>query len=157
LEFANYYTPTKWLTLDADVSLSQARFRDRDPAGQYIPGSIETVVAAGIAVHDLGGFFGGLRLRYFGPRSLIEDNSVRSTASALVNLQAGYAFNPKWKLTLDVFNLLDRKTSDIEYFYESRLRGEAINPDPALNGGYNDIHLHPAEPVSFRVALTGRF
>lgn len=157
LEFANYYTPTKWLTLDADVSLSQARFRDRDPAGQYIPGSIETVVAAGIAVHDLGGFFGGLRLRYFGPRSLIEDNTVRSTASALVNLQAGYAFNPKWKLTVDVFNLLDRRASDIEYYYESRLRGEAINPAPALNGGYNDIHLHPAEPVSFRVALSGRF
>lgn len=157
LEFANYYTPTKWLTLDADVSFSQARFQDRDVAGQYIPGSIETVVAAGIAVHDLHGFFGGVRLRYFGPRSLIEDNSVRSTASALVNLQVGYAFNPKWKLTVDVFNLLNRKASDIEYFYESRLRGEAINPDPALNGGYNDIHLHPAEPVSFRVALSGRF
>ncbi len=157
LEFANYYTPTKWLTLDADVSLSQARFRDRDPAGQSIPGSIETVVAAGIAVHDLHGFFGGLRLRYFGPRSLIEDNTVRSSASALVNLQAGYAFNNKWKMTVDAFNLLNRKASDIEYYYESRLRGEAINPDPALNGGYNDIHLHPAEPVSFRVALSGRF
>ena len=157
LEFANYYTPTKWLTLDADVSLSQARFRDRDPAGQSIPGSIETVVAAGIAVHDLHGFFGGLRLRYFGPRSLIEDNTVRSSASALVNLQAGYAFNNKWKLTVDVFNLLDRRASDVEYYYESRLRGETINPDPTLNGGYNDIHLHPAEPVSFRVALTGRF
>lgn len=157
LEFANYYTPTKWLTLDADVSLSQARFRDRDPAGQHIPGSVETVVAAGIAVHDLNGFFGSLRLRYFGPRSLIEDNSVRSTASALVNLQAGYAFNPKWKLTVDVFNLLDRKASDVEYYYESRLRGEAINPDPALNGGYNDIHLHPAEPIGVRVALSGTF
>lgn len=157
LEFANYYTPTKWLTLDADVSLSQARFRDRDPAGQYIPGSIETVVAAGLAVHELNGFFGALRLRYFGPRSLIEDNTVRSSASALVNLQVGYAFTPKWKLTVDVFNLLDRRTSDVEYYYESRLRGEAINPDPALNGGYNDIHLHPAEPVSFRVALSGRF
>ncbi len=55
------------------------------------------------------------------------------------------------------FNLLDRKASDIEYFYETRLRGEAINPDPALNGGYNDIHLHPAEPVSLRVVLTGKF
>ena len=157
LEFANYYTPTKWLTLDADLSLSQARFRDRDPAGQHIPGSIETVVAAGLAVHELNGFFGALRLRYFGPRSLIEDNTVRSSASALVNLQVGYAFTPKWKLTVDVFNLLDRRTSDVEYYYESRLRGEAINPDPALNGGYNDIHLHPAEPVSFRVALSGRF
>ncbi|NBV22825.1 MAG: TonB-dependent receptor [Proteobacteria bacterium] len=157
LEFANYYTPTKWLTFDADVSLSQARFRDPDPAGQYVPGSIETVVAAGVAVHDLNGFFGGLRLRYFGPRALVEDNTIRSTASALVNLQVGYEFNPKWKLTVDVFNLLDRKASDISYYYESRLRGETINPDPALNGGYNDIHLHPAEPVSLRVAVTGRF
>lgn len=157
LEFANYYTPTEWLTLDVDVSFSQARFQDREPAGQYVPGSIETVVAAGLAVHDLNGFFGGLRVRYFGPRPLVENNTVRSTASALVNLQVGYAFNPKWKLTVDVFNLLDRKASDIEYYYESRLRGEAINPDPALHGGYNDIHLHPAEPVSLRVALTGRF
>jgi hypothetical protein len=157
LEFANYWTPTKWLTLDADVSVSQARFRDRDPAGQCIPGAIETVVAAGIAVHDLNGFFGGLRLRYFGPRPLIEDNTVRSTASALVNLRVGYAFNGRWKLTADVFNLLDRRASDIEYFYESRLRGEALNPDPALNGGYNDVHLHPAEPIAIRVALSGTF
>ena len=157
LEFANYWTPTKWLTFDADVSVSQARFRDRDPAGQYIPGAIETVVAAGVAVHDLNGFFGGLRLRYFGPRPLIEDNTVRSTASALVNLRVGYAFNERWKLTADVFNLLNRRASDIEYFYESRLRGEALNPDPALNGGYNDIHLHPAEPIAVRVALSGMF
>ncbi|HXG49606.1 MAG TPA: TonB-dependent receptor, partial [Methylomirabilota bacterium] len=33
VEFANYYTPTDWLTLDADFSFSHARFRDDDPAG----------------------------------------------------------------------------------------------------------------------------
>ena len=37
-----------WLTFDADVSLSRARFRDSDPAGDHIPGSVETVVAAGV-------------------------------------------------------------------------------------------------------------
>jgi len=70
-------------------------------------------------------------------------------------LQAGYAFNANWKLTVDVFNLLDRKASDVEYYYESRLRGEPISL--AASGGYNDIHLHPAEPIGVRVALSGTF
>jgi outer membrane receptor protein involved in Fe transport len=152
VEFANYYTPTDWLTLDADFSWSHARFRDRDPAGDFIPGAIETVVAAGVVVHDvpqLGGFFAGLRLRYFGSRPLIEDDSVRSGETILLNAQAGYRFSPDWALTVDVFNVLDRQDDDITYLYESQLAGEAAP--------VNDLHFHPVEPVSFRVAVTGRF
>ncbi|MEZ5286690.1 MAG: hypothetical protein R2712_18155 [Vicinamibacterales bacterium] len=33
VEWANYYRPRPWLTLDADLSLSRARFSDADPAG----------------------------------------------------------------------------------------------------------------------------
>jgi outer membrane receptor protein involved in Fe transport len=152
VEWANYYTPTPWLAVDADVSLSQARFRDTDPAGDRIPGSIQSVVAAGVGVHDLpgaGGFFASLRLRYFGPRALIEDNSERSPATILLNAQAGYRFNRTWALTVDVFNLLDRRDDDITYFYESRLAGEP--------GAVSDRHVHPVEPLSARVALTARF
>jgi outer membrane receptor protein involved in Fe transport len=152
VEFANYYTPTDWLTLDADFSWSHARFRDRDPAGDFIPGAIETVVAAGVVVHDLpqlGGFFAGLRLRYFGSRPLIEDDSVRSGETILLNAQAGYRFSKDWALTVDVFNVLDRNDDDITYLYESQLAGEAAP--------VNDLHFHPVEPVSFRVAVTGRF
>ena len=54
VELANYYTVNEWLTLDLDVSLSQARFRDSDPAGDEIPGSVESVVAAGVTVRRLG-------------------------------------------------------------------------------------------------------
>ncbi len=164
IEFANYYTATKWLTLDVDLSGSRARFRDADPAGREIPGSIETVVAAGVSVHDLPalkGFFASLRLRYFGPRPLIEDDSVRSAGTLMLNAQAGYRFNADWTLAVEIFNLLDRKDSDIDYLYTSRLRGEAIDPaDPrfdAASGGYNDIHSHPVEPLSARVVLTARF
>ena len=32
IEFANYYSPRNWITLDADFSLSHAQFRDDDPA-----------------------------------------------------------------------------------------------------------------------------
>lgn len=152
IEFANYYTPTDWLTLDADFSWSHARFRDADPAGDFIPGAIETVLAAGLVVHDLpplGGFFAGLRLRHFGARPLVEDDSARSDETLLLNAQAGYRFGRNWTLTVDVFNVLDRQDDDITYLYESQLAGEAAP--------VNDQHFHPVEPVSFRVAVTGRF
>jgi outer membrane cobalamin receptor len=156
VELANYYEPTSWLTLDADVSISRARFRDHDPAGHEIPGSVETVVAAGATVHDLAGFFGALRLRYFGPRPLIEDDSVRSSSTILMSARVGYQFNPTWALSAEVFNLLDRADSEIDYYYASRLAGEPAGPDEN-EGGYNDVHFHPVDPISFRLALTARF
>ena len=54
------------------------------------------------------------------------------------------------RVALDVFNLFDRKASDIDYYYASRLTGE-----PA--GGVDDIHFHPVEPRSFRLTLTANF
>lgn len=149
IELANYYTPVKWMTIDADFSLSKAQFRDFDPAGDEIPGSIETVVAAGITFHDLNGFFGGLRLRYFGPRPLVEDDSVRSGETILMSAQVGYQFNKNWEISAEVFNLLNRKDSEIDYFYESQLSTEGAP--------VSDVHFHPVEPISFRVALTARF
>jgi len=154
VEFANYYEVTEWLTLDADVSLSRARFRDDDPAGREIPGSIETVVSAGATVHDLGGAFGALRLRYFGARPLVEDDRVRSAATILLSARVGYRFDEVWTVAAEVFNLLDRKDSEIDYFYPSRLAGEPAGPD---DGGFDDVHFHPVDPISFRIALTARF
>ena len=154
LEFANFYTPTKWLTLDADFAFTHARFTNNDPAGDYIPGSPNAVISAGITVHDLHGFFGSLRLRYFGPRPLIEDGSVQSDSTLLLNAQVGYQINKTWTVTVDFFNLLNSKDSDISYYYASRLAGEPPGPD---DGGYNDIHFHPVEPFQVRAAVTARF
>jgi outer membrane receptor protein involved in Fe transport len=150
VEWANYYTPTKWLTIDADLSLSHSRFRDFDPAGDRIPGSIECVLAAGVSVHNLGGLFGSARVRYFGARPLIEDDSARSSSTTLVNLRVGYEFNKHIQIALEVFNVFDAKSSDIDYFYTSRLPGE-----PAA--GVDDVHFHPAEPRMVRAAVTVRF
>ena len=157
LEIANYYSPTEWLTFDADYSLSHARFRDHEPEGDYIPGSIENVVAAGVSVHDLPvlpGLSAELRVRYFGPRALNEDDSVRSNDSILLNARLAYQLTRHWGLSLEVFNLLDRKDSEIDYYYASRLPSEPAGPD---DGGYNDIHFHPVSSISVRGALTARF
>jgi outer membrane receptor protein involved in Fe transport len=156
VEFANYYTPNPWLTFDADVSFSHAEFRDDDPAGDHIPGAVASVVAAGITLQQPGGrgFFAGLRLRYFGPRPLIEDDSVRSPETILMSARVGYRFNKHWTLSAEVFNLLDRKDSEIDYYYPSRLSGEPAGPD---EGGYNDRHFKPVDPISVRLAVTARF
>ncbi len=149
VELQSFYRPRPWLALDADLALSRGRFTDRDPAGDRIPGSIETAVAAGVSVDDLRNAFGSLRLRHFGPRPLIEDDSVRSGSSTLVNARLGYRFASGLSLALEVFNLLDETVSDIDYFYESRLPGEA---EPV-----EDVHFHPAEKRSARLAMEWRF
>ena len=154
IEFANYYAPTSWLSFDADLSFSTARFREHAAQGSHVPGSVETVIAAGASVHGLHGYFGTLRLRYFGPRALIEDDSVRSRPTLLMSAQLGNQFNKTWKVVADVFNLLNRKDSVIDYYYPSRLPGEAPGAD---EGGYNDIHFHPVEPLSLRLGVSAQF
>jgi hypothetical protein len=151
VELTNFYDVTDWLTLDADFSFSHAQYTDNDDEthGDHIPGSIETVIASGISVHDLAGFFGALRLRYLGERPLIEDDSARSDDTVLLSTRIGYEINQTFTVSAEVFNLLDDTDHEIDYFYESRLQNEGA--------GTEDIHFHPVDPISFRAALTARF
>jgi outer membrane receptor protein involved in Fe transport len=153
IEVTNYMRPHPWVTLDLDLSFSSARFTDNDPAGNRIPGSLDRVISAGFALappEGGTGLIGSLRLRHFGPRPLLEDNSVKSRTTSLVNGELGYRFGKPYQLIGQIFNVFDRKVSDIDYFYTSRLPGE-----PA--GGIADVHTHPALPRTLRVALQIRF
>jgi outer membrane receptor protein involved in Fe transport len=149
IEWTNHYKPYSWLLVDFDFSASKARFTDTDPVGDRIPGSIDKVASFGVTVDSLGPWYGMLQYRYFGPRPLIENDSVRSKATEITNLRVGYKIDPKWRVHMDVYNLFDRKDSDVDYFYESQLKGEAAPVD--------DIHFHPVEPRTFRFTLTGYF
>jgi len=153
VEFSNFYTPTPWLTVDADYAWSHARFTDHEPDGDFVPEALVQTFDGGIALHDLDGalnkFSFGARLRYFGPRPLTQDGEVQSKATTLVYADLGYALNERWRVAFDVFNLLNAKASDIDYYYTSRLPGEPL-------GGVNDIHTHPAEPREFRFSIEMR-
>ncbi|MEO7245958.1 MAG: TonB-dependent receptor [Rubrivivax sp.] len=149
-ELANFYKLSDWLTIDADIAFAKARFRDSAAEGDRIPGAVEGVASVALAVDNLGPWFGAVQLRYFGPRPLLEDNSVRSNSSATVNARAGYKITPKVTVELDVFNLTNKKVSAIDYYYTSRLPGEPAE-------GVTDKHFHPIESRSFRVALSMAF
>lgn len=149
VEWTNFYAANSWLAFDADLAWSHARFSESAPEGDYIPGAVVTTANIGVTIDQLGPWFGALRLRYFGPRPLVEDNSVRSQGSALTNLRVGYRFDPRTQIALEVFNLFDQQVNDIEYWYDSQLAGEA--------SAVFDRHVHPAEPRTFRLTLSHRF
>ena len=152
VEWSNRYRPLPWLLIDGDVSASRARFTNTDPdttIGKFIPGSIDRVAALGVTVNDLGRWSGSMQMRYFGPRPLVEDASVKSQSTLMTNLRAGYKFDKKLRVNLDVFNLFNRRANDIDYFYASQLRNEAAP--------VSDIHFHPVEPRSVRLTVTANF
>ena len=148
-EASLFWRPADWLTLDAAAALTRARFHRVRPGEDRIPNSVDEVLSVGAAVELGRGFSGSLRLRHFGGAPLIEDGSVRSEPTTLVNLGLYYKAGPL-KLSLDVLNLFDARDADISYFYESRLPGE-----PA--GGIADRHVHPVEPRQARIALRHSF
>jgi hypothetical protein len=149
IELANHWRPVPWLALDCDVTVARARFRGVDAAGDRVPGSVPVTVAAGLAVDWTDGLSTALRLRHLGHRPLVEDGSVRSSTTTLVNARVQWRLDERREFGLDVLNLLDSDDSDIEYFYESRLPGEAAPVE--------DLHFHPVEPFALRLSFTARF
>lgn len=153
VESANYYKPLKWLTVDADLAYSVARFIG-DPDGYHIPESPTWVVQGGVAIDDIHGFIASVRADYFGTRPLIDNGAVTTGSSTVVNARVGYKFHfnhvKDWRLWLDVFNVLNNKTQDVEYYYISRLPGEPPS-------GVYDGHTHPVDDIQVRATLKAVF
>jgi hypothetical protein len=150
IEWANYWRPKDWLSLDAEAAITRGRFIDAG-LDNHIPNSVPVMFSGGVnlgAQAGQRGFFANLRCRAFGARPLIEDNSERSKKSIQINASVGYRHDD-WELAIDCLNLMDRDDNDIEYFYESRLPGES--------SGRNDRHIHPIESRNVRVRVTYRF
>jgi outer membrane receptor protein involved in Fe transport len=149
IEWNNHYIAAPWLLFDLDLAYSRGHYTEHDAAGDFIPGAIGKVASFGATIADQGPWSGAFQMRYFGPRPLIEDNSQRSATTAIAYARIGYRIGQRWSLSLDAFNLFDRKASDVDYYYVSRLAGEPAE-------GVGDIHYHPVEPRTWRLTLRAR-
>jgi len=148
VEFNNRYTPVQWLLIDADFAWSRGRFDN----GDRIPNAVDRVASMAVTLRDLAHWTTSLQWRYLGSGPLVEDNSVRSRPSSTLNTRITRGLpglGRQTDITLDIFNLTNRRVNDIQYFYESRLPGE---PAPVA-----DRHVHPAEPRTFRLSLRWGF
>jgi hypothetical protein len=157
IEWANYYTPREHLAFDFDLANSKALFTEIDAddaapnsaGGKRVPEAVGFVISSGVTLHDYKGLTSSLRLRFFGPRDLTSDGIYRSKATALLNGELGYRFNPKWRVSAEFLNVLNRKDHDIDYAYTSRITPTAAS---AFTGVF-----HPVEPFQVRFALAKTF
>ncbi len=164
IEWANFYKPTRWLTLSGDFAATHARYLEpqqtvNGSSGRYIANSIPIVISASAVIDTPSGIFGGARLRYFSSQPIIEDDSEREPESTLVNATVGYRFG-RYEIAAEVLNVLNSKADDIAYYYPSRLPSALLAargrpPEPAA--GVNDFVIHPVEPFQVRASLTAHF
>jgi hypothetical protein len=157
IEWGNTYQINNWLHADFNAAFSRARFdRNVEPddtgcgdaavgfgciqtaaiVGRYIPNSPTNVIDAGLTAQHPSGWFGSIKARHFGESPLVEDNSAKSPAYTTFDFQVGYQRPRQWLAAVDVFNFFDKKWDDIEYYYASRLQGEAAaRPDYVVHAG----------------------
>ena len=158
IEAGAIWNPVSWMILDADLAWSRSRFtqneRVGDPAGDRIPGAVENVASVGLAIDHPSGWFGGARVRHFGKAPLIEDNSVKSNPTTLVNLEAGYHITDNIQLSAALFNVFDSRDNDITYLYESQLPGEAEPVDRHPLPSRRAPHL-PPDPARYILIPAG--
>lgn len=146
IEASLFWKPNDWFAADLSGAYTDAEF-DIQGADTEIAGAVKTVFGGGFtAKFDPWTF--STRLRHFGSAPLIEDSSVTSEPTTLVNFSGSY----DWKnvtLSMEVLNVLDSEDADISYFFESQLAGEA--------SPVGDIHFHPVQPRQLRISARYNF
>lgn len=151
ITLANFWRVTPSLSVDADASWSRARLTGVPSDANGIPGALGRVVAGGITwTPPVRGLFAALRLRHFGAYPLIEDRSVTATATTLLNADVGYRLTSGTRVRASLLNLSNTRAQDIQYWYTSRLPGEA-------RSGVDGVHSHPVEPRQLRLSLEWQF
>jgi hypothetical protein len=150
LEWTNYYKPTDWLTLDADLALTSARYMTT-PLGEtnnYVPNSVGRVISVGATAVAPNGLFGTVRLRHFGNVPLDPSGTFWAGSTSIVNLGGGYKYK-KYKLEIDLFNIFDSSANDIAYAYQHAY--------PAGAAPETGVMKHPVEPRMVRATISYNF
>ncbi|MBL8499540.1 MAG: TonB-dependent receptor [Nitrosomonas sp.] len=158
IEWANFYKPFSWLTLDADFSFTRARYdqaqlnQASDPANQaygfHIPNAVGRTINTGATLNLPHNIFATLRLRHFGNVTVDTNNPVAPYNTTIVNFSTGYEVR-KFKLQFDILNLFNARAYDIGYYY-----GYQTSPTSIAKDG---IVFHPTEPRMFRASLVYQF
>jgi len=149
LELLVDWRPSSRLNLTASYAATHARFSGDPPEGDRIPNAVGAVFSAGASWKIGKASILSLTWRRLGAAPLIEDNSIRSRPTSLVNALFVQELGPA-SLMVEVLNLTDSQRDDIAYAYASRLPSESA-------GGVDDIHFHPVEPRTLRAGLKINF
>jgi hypothetical protein len=173
------YQVLRWLELYGSYSGDKARYTSplddgTGHMGDYLPNAPFATGQFNLYVTNLGPWSGGLEYRYLSSFPLSSGPCVNSavttdfghgltcadapTPKGMVygsgygewNGDVHYAFGEGWTATLGIYNILDKNTNTMEYWYVDRLPGE-----PSY--GQADLHFHPMEPLTARFTIAKMF
>jgi hypothetical protein len=79
VEWTNRYAVTPWLSLEGDLTITNARFSSCDPVGNRVPEAPTTIASAGVTFGEPLSRFGSHHFSSFGPWPLIVRTRLRSS------------------------------------------------------------------------------
>jgi opacity protein-like surface antigen len=184
IEVTNKYRPASWISVDADLALSRARFVGFDLAqaqlfeslagfpqaqignapGSFVPEAPWMVASAGISLGERTGWFSALRWRYISSRPLTEDGVFQSPPVNTINANVGYRFANGWRIQFDALNFLNSTSYNASYAYGALLTTDSLFakcfPTPKIpiavcQNGFMDYSIHPLDSLALRLTLAG--
>ena len=162
-----------WLFADADVTVSDARFRDNAGNGRAVALAPRLTVSGGLSALHPSGLRGGLRGLYIARRPATEDGFLQAEATTLIDLFAAWRWR-SFELSLTIENLIDRRYKAAQFATVTRLPNEApTTAPPPPNAcpagtraatlpsgnfqGCEDVSFSPGNPLSLRVMASYYF
>jgi opacity protein-like surface antigen len=184
IEVTNKYRPASWVSFDADLALSRARFVGFDLAqaqlfeslagfpqaqignapGNFVPEAPWMVASAGITLGEKTGWFSAVRWRYISSRPLTEDGVFQSPPVNTINGNVGYRFANGWRIQFDALNPLNSTSYNASYAYGALLTTDSLFakcfPTPKIpvavcQNGFMDYSIHPLDSLALRLTLAG--
>ncbi|TLX50947.1 TonB-dependent receptor [Pseudoalteromonas ruthenica] len=148
LELSAYYWLNERFSVDMEASFTRSRLRN-GTQDDRVEGAVPVVASAGVNWHINELWLSSLRFRHIGKRILSADGERRSQPLSVVNGLLSYR-QTHWKVEVELLNMFNSQDHDIDYYYSSRLPGEA-------DEGVADIHFHPIEPRTLRLSVSWLF
>ena len=152
LEWDNHLNASGWLSLDANLAWTHARYatmNDNGSTGDLIPNAVSKVGLFGATIHQ-GEWSGGIDTRYISEYPLTQDGSLMAPSAAVTNLRVQRILTRELSIQMDVLNLFNRQYYDIAY-----AQNYQVTPtSPVVPSG---ITVHPGEPLQFRITAKFTF
>jgi TonB family protein len=163
-----------WLFADADVTLSDAKFRENAGNGRAVALAPRLTVSAGLSALHPSGLRGGLRGLHIARRPATEDEFLKAQATTLIDLFAAYRWR-SLELSVTIENLIGRRYKSAQFATVTRLQNEAPATAPPPAGacpagtraatdegtgnfqGCEDVSFSPGNPFDLRVMATYYF
>ena len=152
LEWDNHLIASGWLSLDANLAWTHARYatmNDNGSAGDLIPNAVNKVGLFEATMHQ-GAWSGGIETRYISEYPLTQDGSLMAPSSAVTNMRVQCEVSHELTVQMDVLNLFNRQYYDIAYAQDYRLT-------PTSSVVPSSITVHPGEPLQIRVTAKFKF